>query len=159
MRIGIGYDVHRLVADRPLILGGVTIPYEFGLWGHSDADVLVHAVMDAILGALALGDLGKHFPDSDPAYKNISSLQLLQQVRGLMQKQGYEVGNLDTVIIAQKPKLAPYIEKMRANLAASLDVPVERISVKATTTEGLGFCGAGEGMAAQAVVLLTGCQV
>lgn len=158
MRIGIGYDVHRLVTDRPLILGGVAIPFELGLLGHSDADVLTHAVMDAILGALSLGDLGKHFPDTDPAYKNISSLKLLQRVSELMHKQGYEVGNLDSIIIAQKPKLAPYLDKMRANLAAVLQAPVERISVKATTTEGLGFCGAGEGMAAQAVILLTARQ-
>ncbi|NLP36371.1 MAG: 2-C-methyl-D-erythritol 2,4-cyclodiphosphate synthase [Firmicutes bacterium] len=154
MRIGIGYDVHKLEEGRPLILGGVTIPYERGLLGHSDADVLVHAVMDAILGALALGDLGKHFPDSDPAYKDVSSLKLMQQVGGLMQKQGYAVVNLDAVIIAQKPKLAPYIEQMRANLAAALQTTVDCVCVKATTTEGLGFCGTGEGMAAQAVILL-----
>lgn len=154
MRFGIGYDVHKLVADRPLILGGITIPYELGLLGHSDADVLVHAIMDAMLGALALGDLGKHFPDTDPAYKGISSLQLLKHVAQLCRQQGYTVGNIDSIIIAQKPKLAPYIASMRASIAETLDVPLTLISVKATTTEGLGFCGTSEGMAAQAAALL-----
>jgi 2-C-methyl-D-erythritol 2,4-cyclodiphosphate synthase len=154
MRIGTGYDVHRLVAGRPLILGGVEIPFERGLLGHSDADVLLHAIMDAMLGALALGDIGKHFPDSDPAYQGISSLRLLEHVAGLCRQKGYTVGNLDAVVIAQRPKLAPYIDQMRENIATTLGVPVQRISVKATTTEGLGFCGTGEGMAAQAVTLL-----
>ncbi|MCR3921096.1 MAG: 2-C-methyl-D-erythritol 2,4-cyclodiphosphate synthase [Firmicutes bacterium] len=154
MRIGTGYDVHKLVAERPLVLGGVTIPYELGLLGHSDADVLVHAIMDALLGALALGDLGKHFPDTDVAYKGISSMKLLEHVMALCRQQGYEVGNIDATIIAQRPKLAPYILSMRANIAQTLAVPVDRISIKATTTEGLGFCGNNEGMAAQAVALL-----
>ncbi|HZK24877.1 MAG TPA: 2-C-methyl-D-erythritol 2,4-cyclodiphosphate synthase [Oscillospiraceae bacterium] len=154
MRFGIGYDVHKLVADRPLILGGVTIPFDLGLLGHSDADVLVHAIMDAMLGALALGDLGKHFPDTDPDYKGIASLQLLKQVAQLCRQQGYTIGNIDAIIIAQKPKLAPYITSMRTNIAQTLEVTIEQISVKATTTEGLGFCGTSEGMAAQAAALL-----
>ena len=158
MRLGIGYDVHKLAAGRPLILGGVTIPYALGLVGHSDADVLLHAIMDAMLGALALGDIGSHFPDTDPAYKGISSLQLLRQVAQLCREQGYTVANIDSVIIAQKPKLTPYISSMRAKIAQTLAVPPDRISVKATTTEGLGFCGAGAGMAAQATALLTACQ-
>ncbi|EEG76884.1 2-C-methyl-D-erythritol 2,4-cyclodiphosphate synthase [Dethiobacter alkaliphilus] len=148
MRIGTGYDVHRLVPERPLILGGVTIPHELGLLGHSDADVLVHAIMDAMLGALALGDIGKHFPDTDPAYKGISSIKLLEHVGNLCRQKGYTVGNIDSVIIAQRPKLGPHIEAMRQNIAAALDVPVDLISVKATTTEGLGFCGTEEGIAA-----------
>ena len=158
MRLGIGYDVHKLAAGRPLILGGVTIPYALGLVGHSDADVLLHAIMDAMLGALALGDIGSHFPDTDPAYKGISSLQLLRQVAQLCREQGYTVANIDSVIIAQKPKLAPYISSMRAKIAQTLAVPPDRISVKATTTEGLGFCGTGAGMAAQATALLTAWQ-
>ncbi|MBS3898590.1 MAG: 2-C-methyl-D-erythritol 2,4-cyclodiphosphate synthase [Dethiobacter sp.] len=154
MRIGIGYDVHRLVSGRPLILGGVSVPYQRGLLGHSDADVLVHAVMDAMLGALALGDLGKHFPDTEAAYKDISSLKLLERVKTLCLGKGYKVANIDAVIIAERPKLAPYVQAMRENIAAVLAVSAELVSVKATTTEGLGFCGSGEGVAAQAVILL-----
>lgn len=154
MRIGTGFDVHRLVAGRPLILGGVVIPYAMGLDGHSDADVLVHAVMDALLGALALGDIGTHFPDSDPAYAGISSLKLLGQVGRQISDREYVVVNLDTVIIAQQPKLAPYIGQMRDNFAAVLGIAGDLVSVKATTTEMLGFCGRGEGIAAQAAVLL-----
>jgi 2-C-methyl-D-erythritol 2,4-cyclodiphosphate synthase len=154
MRIGTGYDVHKLVEDRPLILGGVTIPYDRGLLGHSDADVLVHAIMDAMLGALALGDIGKHFPDTDPAYKGISSIKLLEHVNALCREKGYTVSNLDTVVIAERPKLAPYINVMRNNIATALDIPVGQVSVKATTTEGLGFCGTGQGIAAQATTLL-----
>jgi 2-C-methyl-D-erythritol 2,4-cyclodiphosphate synthase len=154
MRIGTGFDVHRLVAGRPLVLGGAVIPYAKGLEGHSDADVLVHAIMDAMLGALALGDIGTHFPDSDPAYSGISSLKLLGQVSRLITDRNYVVANLDTVIIAQQPKLAPYIGQIRDNLAAVLGISGDCVSVKATTTETLGFCGRGEGVAAQAVVLL-----
>ncbi|HEY6008420.1 MAG TPA: 2-C-methyl-D-erythritol 2,4-cyclodiphosphate synthase [Geobacteraceae bacterium] len=154
MRIGHGYDVHRLVADRKLILGGVDIPYEKGLLGHSDADVLLHAVADAILGAVALGDIGKHFPDTDPAYKGASSIKLLHHVVTLAAGRGYRVGNLDATIVAQRPKLAPHIEEMRKNLAATLDADVEQINVKATTTEELGFAGRGEGIAAYAVVIM-----
>ncbi len=154
MRIGTGFDVHRLVAGRPLVLGGVVIPYEKGLDGHSDADVLVHAVMDAMLGALALGDIGTHFPDHDPAYRGISSLKLLEQVVRLVAGGGYVVENLDTVIIAQQPKLAAHTGRMRENISAVLGIPENAVSVKATTTELLGFCGRGEGIAAQAAVLL-----
>lgn len=159
MRIGTGYDVHRLVEGRPLILGGVTIPYEKGLLGHSDADVLIHAIMDAMLGALALGDIGRHFPDTDSTYKGISSIRLLEHVAALCSREGYFLGNIDAVIIAEHPKLAPYIAAMRENIAHTLGVTVDRISIKATTTEGLGFCGTGEGIAAQAVTLLTWGQV
>lgn len=155
MRIGIGYDVHRLVSGRPLILGGVSVPYQRGLLGHSDADVLVHAVMDAMLGALALGDLGKHFPDTEAAYKDISSLKLLERVKTLCLGKGYNIANIDAVIIAECPKLAPYIQAMREKIADVLAVSTNLVSVKATTTEGLGFCGSGEGVAAQAVILLT----
>ena len=154
MRIGQGYDVHALVQGRPLIIGGVEIPHHNGLHGHSDADVLVHAIMDALLGACALGDIGKHFPDSDANYKDISSLKLLGQVINLIKDQGYVIGNLDSIIIAQKPKFAPYIEKMRGNLAEVLDIGIDRISIKATTTEHLGFEGREEGISAQAVVCL-----
>ena len=154
MRIGHGYDVHRLVPDRPLILGGVTVPYEKGLLGHSDADVLTHAVMDALLGAAALGDIGRHFPDSDPSYSGADSLKLLDHVVELLEKKGYQVGNVDATILAQKPKLAPYIEKMRDNLAARMKVEPEQVNVKATTEEKLGFTGAEEGIAAHAVALL-----
>ena len=153
MRIGHGYDVHRLVEERELILGGVKIPYEKGLLGHSDADVLLHAIADALLGALALGDIGKHFPDKDPQYKGISSLILLKKTAELVQGRGYKVGNVDATVLAQRPKLAPYIPSMRENIAAALGVDVERVSVKATTEEGLGFTGSGEGIAAHAVVL------
>ncbi|MDE7300456.1 MAG: 2-C-methyl-D-erythritol 2,4-cyclodiphosphate synthase [Lachnospiraceae bacterium] len=154
MRIGTGYDVHRLVEGRELILGGVKIPCERGLLGHSDADVLVHAVMDALLGAAALGDIGRHFPDSDESYRGISSLKLLEQVGALLQKEHYLVGNIDATIIAQRPKLAPFIELMRDNIAAVLGISRDQVNVKATTEEGLGFTGAGEGIAAQAVALL-----
>lgn len=154
MRVGIGYDVHRLVAERLLVLGGVIIPHERGLWGHSDADVLAHAVADALLGAAALGDIGQHFPDSDPAYRNISSLLLLEQVADKLSQAGYRIVNVDSVLIAQQPKLAPFIPAMRANLAASLGIKAAAVGVKATTTECLGFCGREEGIAAQAVALI-----
>lgn len=154
MRVGMGYDVHKLTEDRDLILGGVKIPWEKGLIGHSDADVLIHAVMDALLGAAALGDIGKHFPDTDPAYKGISSIRLLTHVMGLLEEKGYSVGNVDAVIIAQKPKMAPHIPQMRKNLAESMGVSETRVNIKATTEEGLGFTGRGEGIASQAVCLL-----
>ena len=154
MRIGIGYDVHRLVEDRKLILGGVEIPYEKGLLGHSDADVLVHAVMDALLGAAALGDIGQHFPDNDPKYKGISSILLLEKVGQLLNEKGYRVVNVDSIVIAQKPKLLPYRPQMAENMAQALGIPVDCVSVKATTEEGMGFTGTGDGMASQAVVLL-----
>ena len=154
MRIGHGYDVHRLVEDRKLIMGGVEIPYEKGLLGHSDADVLTHAVMDALLGAAALGDIGRHFPDTDPAYAGADSLKLLDHVVELLEEKGYQVGNMDATILAQKPKLAPYIEKMRDNLAARMKVEPDQVNVKATTEEKLGFTGAEEGIATHAVALL-----
>lgn len=154
MRIGSGYDVHRLAEGRKLILGGVEIPYEKGLLGHSDADVLVHAVMDALLGAAAMGDIGRHFPDNDEQYKNISSLLLLEKVSLLLKERGYNTINIDATVIAQKPKLAPYIEQMVKNMADVLGVPCDSINVKATTEEGLGFTGSGEGIAAQAVCLI-----
>lgn len=154
MRIGSGYDVHRLVGDRDLILGGVNIPYEKGLLGHSDADVLLHAIMDALLGAAALGDIGKHFPDTDPAYRGASSIELLKKVKQLIEDKLYLIENIDATIIAQKPKLAPYIPEMRKNIAAALDIEEDRVNVKATTEEGLGFTGQGRGIAANAVCLL-----
>lgn len=154
MRVGMGYDVHKLTEGRDLILGGVTIPWEKCLLGHSDADVLIHAVMDALLGAAALGDIGKHFPDTDPAYKGISSLKLLEHVMCLLKRNGFSVGNVDAVIIAQKPKMAPHIPQMRKNLAEAMGIPEGRVNVKATTEEGLGFTGRGEGIASQAVCLL-----
>lgn len=154
MRIGMGYDVHRLTANRDLILGGVKISWELGLLGHSDADVLLHAIMDALLGAAALGDIGKHFPDSDPAYSGISSLVLLSHVKKLIDSSGYEVGNIDATIIAQKPKMAPHIPEMIRNVAETLEIPVSCVNIKATTEEGLGFTGRGEGIVAQAVCLL-----
>lgn len=154
MRIGTGYDVHRLVNDRPLILGGIEIPFEKGLLGHSDADVLLHAVMDAMLGAAAMGDIGQHFPDSDPSFEGISSLKLLARVRELLDEDGYTVGNLDATILAQRPKLAGYIPRMRIKIAQTLGIETNRVSVKATTEEGLGFTGSGEGIAVQAVCLL-----
>jgi ygbB family len=154
MRIGSGYDVHKLVEKRKLILGGVEIPYEKGLLGHSDADVLIHAIMDALLGAAALGDIGKHFPDSDDNFKNISSLVLLQKVCLLLKNSGYTTINIDSTIIAQRPKLAAYIDLMRSNIAEALEVSVDSVNVKATTEEGLGFTGSGEGIAAQAVCLI-----
>ena len=154
MRIGIGYDVHQLVEGRKLVLGGVSIPFEKGLLGHSDADVLVHAINDALLGACALGDIGKHFPDTDPAYKDISSIKLLNRVKDLLSVHGYKVVNIDSVICAERPKLAPYIDEMRKNIAETLSIAVDRVSIKATTTEGLGFEGKGEGISAQAVCLI-----
>jgi 2-C-methyl-D-erythritol 2,4-cyclodiphosphate synthase len=154
MRIGHGYDVHRLVADRKLILGGVDIPHHLGLLGHSDADVLLHAICDAILGALGEGDIGKHFPDTDPAYRGISSIKLLHEVMALAQSKGYIIGNLDATIIAQRPKLAPFIGQMRETIAAACATAIEHVNVKATTTEQLGFEGRGEGISSHAVVLL-----
>ena len=154
MRIGMGYDVHRLTEGRDLILGGVKIPYEKGLLGHSDADVLLHAVMDALLGAAALGDIGKHFPDTDPAYEGASSMKLLEHVGKLLEERLYVVENIDATIIAQRPKMAPHIEKMRRNVAAALHLELDQVNVKATTEEGLGFTGTGEGISAQAVACL-----
>lgn len=154
MRVGMGYDVHKLTENRDLILGGVKIPWEKGLLGHSDADVLIHAVMDALLGAAALGDIGKHFPDTDPVYKGISSMKLLTHVMELLKENGFSVGNVDAVIIAQKPKMAPHIPQMRKNLAEAMGISENRVNVKATTEEGLGFTGRGEGIASQAVCLL-----
>ena len=154
MRIGMGYDVHRLQEGCKLIMGGVEIPYEKGLLGHSDADVLVHAVMDALLGAAALGDIGKHFPDTDPAYKGISSILLLQKVGELLEEHCFLIENIDATIIAQAPKMRPHIDQMRQNMAAALKIDVSQINVKATTEEGLGFTGAGEGISAQAICLL-----
>lgn len=155
MRIGMGYDVHRLVEDRKLIMGGVEIPYEKGLLGHSDADVLLHAIMDALLGAAALGDIGKHFPDTDPAFKGISSVKLLQRVGELLEENKFLIENIDATIIAQAPKMRPYIDRMRENIAAALRIEAEQVSVKATTEEGLGFTGTGEGISAQAICMLT----
>lgn len=155
MRIGMGYDVHRLVEDRKLIMGGIEIPYEKGLLGHSDADVLLHAVMDALLGAAALGDIGKHFPDTDPAYKGISSVKLLEHVGALLEENLFLIENIDATIIAQAPKMRPYIDDMRKNIADALGITVEQVNVKATTEEGLGFTGTGEGISAQAICLLT----
>lgn len=155
MRIGTGYDVHKLVEGRKLILGGVEIPYEKGLLGHSDADVLVHAIMDALLGAAALGDIGLHFPDKDPAYKGADSLGLARRVSGILAENGYLIENIDSTVIAQAPKLRPYIDRMRANIAEALDLDVTQVSVKATTEEHLGFTGRGEGISAQAVALIT----
>ena len=154
MRIGHGYDVHRLTVDRKLIIGGVEIPHTKGLLGHSDADVLTHAVMDALLGAAGLWDIGHAFPDTDPAYKGISSLILLERVMEMLKKKGYRVGNIDATILAQRPKLAPHIPQMRSNFADILGIAVDRVNVKATTEEGLGFSGAEEGIAAHAVALL-----
>ncbi len=154
MRIGHGYDVHRLVRGRDLIIGGVKIDYEFGLLGHSDADVLTHAIMDALLGAAALGDIGKHFPDSDPAYAGADSLALAKNVSALLRSNGYRIINVDSTVLAQRPKLAPFIPIMRERLAAALGVSIEDVSVKATTEEGLGFTGSGEGIAAHAVCLI-----
>ena len=154
MRIGQGFDVHRLVSGRALVLGGVTIPYELGLLGHSDADVLIHAVMDALLGAIGAGDIGQHFPDTDPAYQGIQSTELLKHVMGLIHDSGFTIANLDATIIAQRPKLAGFIPAMRQILADIMEIQPSQLNIKATTTEGLGFTGRGEGMAAQAVVLL-----
>lgn len=154
MRIGIGIDAHRLVPERPLILGGVTIPYELGLLGHSDADVLTHAIMDALLGAVALGDIGQHFPPSDEAYRGANSLDLLEAVMALLMERGFRVGNIDAVIVAQAPKMAGYLPEMREKLAAVMGIDCERVSIKATTTEKMGYEGRGEGISAQAVVLV-----
>ncbi|MFG1736242.1 2-C-methyl-D-erythritol 2,4-cyclodiphosphate synthase [Paenibacillus sp. 843] len=154
IRVGQGFDVHQLVEGRPCIIGGVTIPYDKGLLGHSDADVLLHAVTDAILGALGLGDIGRHFPDNDPAFKDADSLKLLEQVWIMAKERGYTLGNIDSTIIAQKPKMAPYIPQMAEVIAKALDADVEQVNVKATTTEQLGFTGRGEGIAAQSVVCL-----
>lgn len=155
MRVGMGYDVHRLMEGRELIIGGVTIPYEKGLLGHSDADVLLHAIADALLGAAALGDIGKHFPDSDPAYKGISSIILLERVGALLEEKGFLIENIDATIIAQAPKMRPYIDAMRENIAKALGMQVSQINVKATTEEGLGFTGTGEGISSQAICMLT----
>lgn len=154
MRVGTGYDVHRLVEGRKCIIGGVDITYEKGLLGHSDADVLLHAIMDALLGAAALGDIGKHFPDSDPLYKGISSIELMKHVGGLIAAEGYVIENIDSTIIAQAPKMRPHIDTMRANIADALCIDMGQVSVKATTEEGLGFTGSGEGIAAQAICSL-----
>lgn len=154
MRIGTGYDVHRLSEGRRLIIGGVEIPFELGLLGHSDADVLSHAVTDALFGAAALGDIGQHFPDSDKRYKDADSIRLLTLCGDILRDRGYRIGNIDSTIICQRPKLSPYIQSMRQNLAAALNIPVSAVSVKATTEESLGFTGRGEGISAQAVVLI-----
>jgi len=155
-RIGFGYDAHRLVKGRSLVLGGVTIPHSTGLLGHSDADVLTHAVIDAVIGALGLGDIGRHFPDTDPAFKGVSSLSMLKQVSAWMRRDGYGLNNLDATIVAQAPRLGPHLPDMRENLAGALESRVRDINIKATTTEGMGFSGRGEGMAAFAVVSLAG---
>lgn len=154
MRVGMGYDVHKLVKDRDLILGGIKIPYERGLLGHSDADVLVHAIMDALLGGAALGDIGKHFPDSDPKYKGASSIELLKEVKNLLAKEMFFIENIDATVIAQNPKLAPYIPEMVKNIAKTLRIKESQINIKATTEEGLGFTGTGEGISAQAICML-----
>ncbi len=155
MRIGQGYDVHRLVQDRELILGGVHVPFELGLLGHSDADVLTHAVMDALLGAAGLGDIGQHFPDDDPAYEGADSLALLNSVSDMINEAGWQVGNVDATLIAQRPKLSPYLPEMKENISRAMGVPASAVNLKATTEEKLGFTGSGQGMAAQAVALLT----
>ena len=154
MRIGMGYDVHRLVEDRDLIIGGEKIEYEYGLLGQSDADVLLHAIMDALLGAAALGDIGTHFPDTDERYRGISSVRLLAYVDQLLEENGYSVGNIDATIIAQRPKMAPHISKMRENIANTLGLELNQVNIKATTEEGLGFTGSGDGISAQAVCIL-----
>ena len=154
MRIGMGYDVHKLVPNRDCIIGGVNIPFELGLLGHSDADVLLHAIMDSLLGAAALGDIGKHFPDTDDKYKGISSLELLKEVNKLITKANYKISNIDATIIAQKPKMSPHIEKMRENIALALNIELDQINIKATTEEGLGFTGNLEGISSQSICLL-----
>lgn len=154
MRIGMGYDVHRLVEGRDLIVGGVKIEYEKGLLGHSDADVLLHAIMDALLGAAALGDIGKHFPDTDPKYKGISSIKLLEHVGNLLSENNFFIGNIDATIIAQAPKFRPYIDMMNENIARALNIDIDQVNVKATTEEGLGFTGSGEGISSQAICIL-----
>ncbi|WP_293983180.1 2-C-methyl-D-erythritol 2,4-cyclodiphosphate synthase [uncultured Clostridium sp.] len=151
MRIGMGYDVHKLVEDRKLIIGGVEIPFEKGLLGHSDADVLLHAIMDSLLGACALGDIGKHFPDTDPKYKGISSIKLLEETGMLILQKGYSINNIDATIIAQKPKMSPHIELMRKNIAAALNIDIDQINIKATTEEGLGFTGEMLGISSQSI--------
>lgn len=153
-RIGYGYDVHRLVEGRALVLGGVEIPFEKGLLGHSDADVLLHALMDALLGAAALGDIGHLFPDTDERYRGVDSRELLRQVAAVLAENGFSIGNVDVTLVAQRPKIAPYVQRMRENIAADLEVPLDAVSVKATTEEHLGFTGSGEGMAAQAAALV-----
>lgn len=154
MRIGLGYDVHKLTEDRKLIIGGVEIPHDKGLLGHSDADVLIHAIMDSILGALALGDIGNHFPDTDEEYKGADSMKLLEHVYNLITSKGYKIGNIDSTIIAQSPKMAPYIESMRSNISKVLNTDIDNINIKATTEEGLGFTGAKQGIASQSICLL-----
>ena len=154
MRIGMGYDVHKLVEGRDLIMGGVKIPYDKGLLGHSDADVLLHAIMDALLGAAALGDIGKHFPDTDPAYKGANSLELLKRVGDLLEENRFVIENIDATIIAQAPKMRPHIDQMRINIAQALRIQLDKVNVKATTEEGLGFTGSGEGISSQAICLL-----
>jgi len=154
MRIGNGYDVHKLVENRPLIIGGVNIPYEKGLLGHSDADVLTHAIMDALLGALALGDIGKHFPDTSEKYKDADSIALLKEVGKMVNEHSYVISNIDSIIVAQKPKLAPFLEGMRKTIADALSIDISQVSVKATTEEGLGFTGVGDGISSHAVCLL-----
>lgn len=154
MRVGMGYDVHKLVEGRPLILGGVTIPYEKGLLGHSDADCLVHAIMDSLLGAAALGDIGKHFPDTDPRYEGADSMKLLSEVKKMLDDRFYIIGNIDATIIAQKPKMASFIPEMRQRIADTLEIELDRINVKATTEEGLGFTGEGLGISCQSIALL-----
>lgn len=154
MRIGMGYDVHKLVEDRKLIIGGVEIPYEKGLLGHSDADVLLHAIMDALLGAAALGDIGKHFPDTDEKYKGADSVKLLEKVGEMLAEQAFYIENIDATIIAQKPKMRPYIDTMRQNIANALQIDISQVNVKATTEEGLGFTGNGEGISSQAICML-----
>ncbi len=151
MRVGMGYDVHRLTVGRKLIMGGVEIPFEKGLLGHSDADVLVHAVMDALLGAAALGDIGKHFPDTDPEYEGVSSIRLLEHVGRILEENGYVIENIDATIIAQRPKMRPYIDQMRENMAKALGIETDQVSVKATTEEGLGFTGTGDGISSHAI--------
>ncbi|MCR5587549.1 MAG: 2-C-methyl-D-erythritol 2,4-cyclodiphosphate synthase [Lachnospiraceae bacterium] len=155
MRIGMGYDVHKLVEDRKLIIGGVEIDYELGLLGHSDADVLLHAISDALLGAAALGDIGKHFPDTDPKYKGADSIVLLKEVKKMLDEKNYLIENVDATIIAQRPKMRPYIDKMRENIANALEIDVECVNVKATTEEGMGFTGEGKGISAQAICMLS----
>lgn len=155
MRIGMGYDVHRLTEDRKLIIGGVEIPYEKGLLGHSDADVLLHAIMDALLGAAALGDIGKHFPDTDPAYKGISSMELLRKVGELLEEHSFLIENIDATIIAQAPKMRPHIDTMRKNIAQALQIEVDQVNVKATTEEGLGFTGSEDGISSQAICAIS----
>jgi len=155
MRIGMGYDVHKLVPDRDLIIGGIKIPHELGLLGHSDADVLLHAIMDALLGAAALGDIGKHFPDTDPAYKGADSLKLMEHVGKMLRESGFTIENIDATIIAQRPKMRPHIDSMREKIAGALQIDIDKVNVKATTEEGLGFTGTEEGISSQAICLLS----